>query len=421
MRIVRTVSMCLAALALAGFAPPAPERTDYRALFDALTSAVSENFYDPGMHGADWPRLQARYKAQLADLRSDDDFLRVGAALLAELKSSHVDLFRPAGTSAGGAGIGATVVAVGNESIVTEVAPLSHARRQGVRPGDRLLPGGSALYGPIGSEASVQLEDCAGTRRTVRVRRENALPGRQASFRWSVVDGGASRRIGYLRVDSFGDDAAPLADEAMAALADTDGLILDIRDNPGGNASALRLGSYFTDGENPALILLTRQYLAKLGHLPTKADALAAPKVLRAYTTAKVFEALRGNDGGIALWTEDLGARRYRNPVVVLQGPGTGSAAEGFGWLMRLKTDAILVGRPTAGALLGAERFDLGQGWSVGIPVHGIWAPNGENYGDRAVPPHVAVKWTRADLCKGMDPDLDRALSILEQKTSGDR
>jgi carboxyl-terminal processing protease len=77
---------------------------------------------------------------------------------------------------------------------------------------------------------------------------------------------------------------------------------------------------------------------------------------------------------------------------------------------MRQRTNARLIGAQTEGALLSSERFDLGDGWSVTIPVHGLWGADGVDYGDRAVPPHEEIRPTRADLCAGRDPVLDAAL-----------
>lgn len=76
--------------------------------------------------------------------------------------------------------------------------------------------------------------------------RESAYwPPRERTISWSVLRRGDGRSVGYLRANRFGDDAAELIDAAMESLAKTDGLLIDIRNNSGGNASALRLLAYF--------------------------------------------------------------------------------------------------------------------------------------------------------------------------------
>jgi carboxyl-terminal processing protease len=246
------------------------------------------------------------------------------------------------------------------------------------------------------------------------VRREAALwPPPEPSFRWRRIRTDPETTLGYLRVDAFDDDGASLADQAMTALKNTAGLVIDLRGNQGGNASAVRLASYFTGAEGPAMILLGREYLKRLGRTPTPADARAAPRADRVYTTARVGEALRANRGAVALWTEDLGDRRYTRPVVLLIGPETASAAEGFAWVMKLRSKAKLVGRRSQAALLSADRLEFAPGWKVRVPTAGVWALDGQDYGDRAIEPDVLVPVDAEALCDGRDPALEQALAIL--------
>ena len=138
-------------------------------------------------------------------------------------------------------------------------------------------------------------------------------------------------------------------------------------------------------------------------------------RVSRAYTTEAIFAAVAEGDGAVMLMIEDLGERRYRKPVVILIGPETGSAAEGFAWGAREQTDAVLIGRETAGALLSSQSFDLPDGWRLTIPVHGNWGPDGRDFGDRKVPPHIATTLTRDAVCRGDDVDLSHATRALEE------
>jgi carboxyl-terminal processing protease len=90
-------------------------------------------------------------------------------------------------------------------------------------------------------------------------------------------------------------------------------------------------------------------------------------------------EALSKGGGAATFYLEDLGDKRYRSPVVVLLGPGAGSAAEGFAWGMKSWSDARLVGAPTAGAILSGEDFDIAPGWGLTVPVAGHWSATGED------------------------------------------
>jgi carboxyl-terminal processing protease len=381
---------------------------DYPALIEALGKTVADNFYDPHMRGVDWPRVTREYAVRAKGVRDDAAFRQLATEMMQTLKASHTDISAPASSMLQSR---PPIVLEGN--IIVDVAELSHARAQGLRPGFRVL-NEPMLGGTLGSLAEVRVLDCAGVERTVQARREAALwPPPEPNFRWRQIRTAPGKTLGYIRIDGFDDDGAALADQAMSALKNTSGLIIDLRANQGGNASALRLASYFTGEEGPGLVLLGREYVQRLGRTPTASDARAAPRTFRTYTKAQVGEALVANGGGVAIWTEDLGTKRYKKPVVVLIGPETASAAEGFAWVMRLRTNAKLVGRRSQAALLSADRFEFAPGWRVRVPTAGVWAPDGEDYGDRAIDPDVTVPVEPGPLCAGRDPALERALALI--------
>jgi carboxyl-terminal processing protease len=409
------VAAAVGAALLSAWPAAGQDGTDYRALFEQVWKTVDENFYEPTFRGHDWRAIGGRYRAKVSTVRNDTEFERLVEAMLGELETSHLNLNPPRTSSASGVGIGASLRPLDGAPTVIEVAPLSDAQRKGLKPGDQIVGGREQLSGPVGSEASLSVRGCDGRVRALKVRREGAFwPPPQPAIGWRTLRTGPGRTLGYLRVDRFDDGQAEMADRAMADLKDTDGLVIDVRQNSGGNTSALRLGSYLTEGgERPVVALFARPWLEKLGRRVTAADVAAAPKTVGAYTTAAVFKAVEAGGGAAAFWAEDLGERRYRKPVVVLIGEDTGSAAEGFAWMVKLHTRARLVGRPTPGVLLSGETFDLPGGWKLTVPVSGIWGPRGEDFGDRGVTPAETVAFTRADLCAGRDPDLYRAMDIL--------
>lgn len=396
---------------LAVAAPANAAAADYARRYEALWAAVNDNFYDPHFRGTDWAAQRERYRARAEAARNDAEFQAVASEMLGEIRSSHLHVSPPA-NSRGSSGTGARFVTMGNELVASEVPVLSDAYRQGLRPGDRLLSPLEDLRGEIGTLASMRIHTCAGHERNMDVRRENAFwPPEHPGFRWSQIRTGQDRRIGYMRIDRFDDGAAQLADQAMAELAEVNAIIIDVRDNSGGNVSSLRLSSYFNGGRaGPAVVLLSRPYLQALGRPLATADLAGAPRVDHAYTTAAVFAAMAEHNGGAAFWI-DANDKQFTGPVFVLVSGETGSAAEGFAWYMREHTRARLIGEETAGALLSSDRFDVGDGWSVTIPVHGLWGPDGTDYGDRAVPPHEVIRPSRAELCAGRDPVLDAAMS----------
>ncbi len=402
-----------AVAALIAFASPASaqQQSNYGQLYDALWTTVNENYYDPHFRGTDWAAQRGRYRARAASARNNAEFQAVASELLSQVASSHLYIIPPA-RSTGSANIGARFVTIDGQHIVHDVAPLSDAWRQGLRPGDRLLSAQEELSGELGATATVRVQTCSNRRRTIDIRRERAFwPPEHPGFRWSQIRTGAEQRIGYMRIDRFDDGAAALADQAMAEFDGVSAIIIDVRDNSGGNVSALRLASYFNGGRaEPGVVLFSRPYLEALGRAVTPADIMAAPRIDGAYTGDAVFAAISAHNGGAAFWTDAI-TNGFRGPVFVLISEETGSAAEGFGWYMREHTNAQFIGSQTAGALLSADRLDIGDGWKVAVPVHGLWGADGTDWGDRPVPPHIALAPTRADICAGRDVVLDAALN----------
>lgn len=388
----------------------APAGTDYEKLYEQLWTTVNEKFYDPYFLGTDWKSVRQDYRQRAKDIQTDAQFLALGRDMLAEIGSSHLRI-SPPDVSSKTIGIGARTRQIAGETLFTDVATLSDARRQGLQPGHRLISPRTALGGSLGSSADIEIETCDGARRWVEIKREVAYwPPDRPGFNWSQIRIAPNKRIGFIEIGRFDDGAAKLADRAMADLMDTQAIIIDVRHNSGGNASALRLASYFGRKAQPAFVLFGRPYLEELdGPLATK-DIESAPRVHGAHTDEAVFQAMAKHNGGVAFWTDSM-PQRYQEPVFVLIGDDTGSAAEGFAWAMRETTDAVLIGRATAGDLLSGQTFEIDKGWSVTLPVHGIWGVDGTNYGDRAVPPHQEIAWAQADLCNGRDPDLEAALS----------
>lgn len=404
------LAAALAPAAAAAQPPPAPQR---EAVFEAAWRTVDETFYDPGFRGVDWAAVGARYRTRLAGVSDDAGLAQLINAMLRELKSSHLSLARTT-PGASGVGVGARIERVEGVDTVLELAPLSDASARGLRVGDRLTSGEEALKGPPGSVAEVDVERCDGTSERLSIRRERwPFPLRHPGFEWSRLRVAPDKMLGYIRIDRFDDGAADLADQAMAELGSTQGIVIDVRANTGGNVSALRLVEYFAEQEGPAVALLSRPFLERLGRPITPADIAKAPQVSGRYTGEEVFEALQKHDGVAVFRLQDLGERRYRGPVVVLMGPVTSSAAEGFAMAMRRMTRATLLGEPSAGYILSGETTEIAPGWSLTVPTAGVWNGDGEDVGDVPVTPHETVAQTRADLCAGRDPAAQRAVAIL--------
>jgi C-terminal processing protease CtpA/Prc len=153
----------------------------------------------------------------------------------------------------------------------------------------------------------------------------------------------------------------------MDKLADTDGLIVDLRENGGGDPKAVPfLVSYFVD---------QRTRVNDIWNRDTNV------------TTQQ--------------WTVDkLAGKRYgaKKPVIILAGPGTMSAGEDFAYTMQAMQRATVIGERTWGGAHPAHPYRLGEHFFAVIPnarpinpiTHGNWEGVGV-IPDVAAPPDKAL------------------------------
>ena len=177
--------------------------------------------------------------------------------------------------------------------------------------------------------------------------------------------------IGYLQVSSFA-PAFLVSDRyatAMNQLADTDGLIIDLRNNGGGGGdSSALLISYFFDGRTRLNDTWER-----------------ATNSTRQY------------------WTQDqLDGKRYggRKPVLILAGPNTKSAAEAFAYTMQALKRATVVGARTWGGAHPARPYRLGEHFLAVIPSR------------RTISPITHTNWEGVGVVPDIAAAPDQALAV---------
>jgi hypothetical protein len=184
-----------------------------------------------------------------------------------------------------------------------------------------------------------------------------------------------SPNIGYLKINFFGEPeiCAPTAIAAMNFLADSEALIIDLRENGGGSPSmAVLLSSYLFD--EPA-------------HL------------------ADVYE--RQKDSIEQRWTFSYvpGKKFIGKPVYVLTSTRTFSAAELFSFDLKNLKRATLVGEPTAGGAHPTRPRRVDDHFFIRIPFGRFMDPvTKSDWSGSGVNPDVGV--ASAD---GLDEALRRA------------
>lgn len=208
--------------------------------------------------------------------------------------------------------------------------------------------------------------------------RTRAAPPRSENYGFARVECLAGN-VGYIDLREFagGRAAAEKAHAAMAALADTDALIIDLRQNGGGS---------------PEMIILLCSYL--LGGEPV------------------LLNSFIGRDGQVVSesWTlKDLpGARYTGKEVYVLTSRYTFSAAEEFAYDLANLKRATLIGEITGGGANPVDRFRINDDFEMTIPTARAFNPITQtNWEGVGVKPEIEVPAEAA---------LDRAHALALEK-----
>ena len=182
-----------------------------------------------------------------------------------------------------------------------------------------------------------------------------------------------SPNIGYLQISSFGPVflVAEKFAAAMNELADTDGLIIDLRSNGGGGGDSVALLiSYFVDERT------------RLNDTWERATGITTQ-----------------------YWTQDkLDGKRYggKKPVLILAGPNTKSAAEAFAYTMQTLKRATVIGERTWGGAHAARPYRLADHFFAVIPSR------------RTISPITHTNWEGVGVVPDIAATPDNALAVAK-------
>jgi C-terminal processing protease CtpA/Prc len=205
----------------------------------------------------------------------------------------------------------------------------------------------------------------------------------------AMVYGKLKNNIGYLNLLHFSNNFSHYTkamDEVLDALKDTKGIIIEMRENDGGEDRV-------------------SQYIA---------NRFASEKHLS--FTSRLRNGPRHSDFGpkLEFYTQPAGKFQYTKPVVVLTRRATFSAGETFVLAMKQNKNVTLVGDSTGGALPDAMRRELPNGWVFRVPIADARGPLGESYEGIGIAPNNLVKNTKTELQAGRDKALEKAVLLLE-------
>lgn len=187
--------------------------------------------------------------------------------------------------------------------------------------------------------------------------------------------------LAVLRISSFSDDTVSAFEDAVKQIQEKKpkGIILDLRNNPGGYLDAA--------------VSISSEWVSS-GRIVTE----------------------RFSDGSLKNYNSNGNGRLEGFPTAVLVNGGSASASEIVsGALLDLKKGTI-VGEKTFGKGSVQSVRQLPDGSSVKVTVAKWLTPAGNSIDDTGITPMVEVKLTLEDFNKDLDPQLKKAAEILLKK-----
>ncbi|HEV7893939.1 MAG TPA: S41 family peptidase [Pyrinomonadaceae bacterium] len=398
-----------------GRAGPYATREGRLRIFDEVWEQVRERYFDPTFGGVDWQGARGDLRPFAADARDAEELYAVLRRMLGRLRDPHTRVFAPGdGTDwrvQRYVSVGVSVRELGGALVVADVERDSQASRDGVRAGDELLTingeTAASLFARKLSEAAAGdtraarlqavarlFDGPAGSgvaldfRRAGETRARAAKLIRESRTRIPTFD---AKREGGARLVRFNiftpEVAAQFARSLRTELKNARALVIDLRDNGGGEADSM---ADVASALLPAGLSLGR-FTDREGQVKLEPFTRAA-----LLSSAETLE-------------------RFRGPVVILTNARTASAAEVFAAAMRERRRALVVGEQTCGCVLGIRRRHvLPDGGVLDVSEMDYRTAAGSRLEGAGVAPDMQVAPTLEDLRRGRDRALTLALELLK-------
>ncbi|MCC7137152.1 MAG: PD40 domain-containing protein [Planctomycetes bacterium] len=368
-------------------------------MFEHVVRQLERKFYDPRLHGTDWPALVARYRELLRGVGDADAFAELLSELLGELNASHTGARRRKEEEEGdnrtaSLGLLFDVRAKGSGLRVAEVLAGGPADRAGAR----LVPGvtvthvdGQALGTDVPVEALLERK----VNVPVRVRAVPAGGGeafeevvkavsldaeRELLYRrWvrgreALVLARSQGRLGYVHVRSMDDEGfRRVFSDALGKHGAREGLVVDTRFNGGGWLH-----------DDLVAFLSGKDYVRFAPRGKTPGELGAEP------------------------------ARRWSRPWALVVNEADYSDAHVFPFAVQALHLAPVVGAPVAGTGTAVWWETLLDPELVfGIPQVGLQALDGKFLENTELVPDVVVLADPGAVAQGEDPQLEAAVKVV--------
>ena len=371
----------------------------------------------------DWDKVLEEYLPRVQKDQTVEQYYKLLQECIARLEDGHTEVYPPRGQMEGMPLL--LIRPVEGKAIVTDLAQTKDITQAGItrgaeitkvdgRPVDEILkqdiyPYVSAstpqfrdmvaysrlLRGPAFSKVNISFQRPGGSSGQAILSRR--ITNGEAPFVHPVTEyrelpGG----IFYIALNTFQNkQVIEEFDEAFEKIRQSKGLIIDVRNNGGGNGG------------------IAKKIVGRLIAEPLEASCWKTRKYMPAYRAWGEKE--QWHEGDISI-VKPRGDNPFLGPVVVLTGPGTISAAEDFLIPLHASKRAVLVGAKTAGTTGQPLFIKLPGGGKARICTKRDTYPDGREFVGVGIIPDVEVKPTVDDIVDDRDAILERGIKVLKAK-----
>lgn len=277
------------------------------------------------------------------------------------------------------------------DNLLTVVAPLdgSPAQKAGLRAGDKILKVGDRIIADMTIDESVSLiRGEKGTEVKLTILSNGEKSTREISIIRDTIEIKSVKLkfkddgVAIIEITKFGENTDKEFNAAVKTILakDIKGIILDLRNNPGG--------------------------------LLDKSISIAS----RMIPKGKIVVMEEDSAGKKQNFSTTGGDSLSNIPMVVLINEGSASASEILAGALRDNQGVTLIGEKSFGKGTVQELVNLPQGSSIKITVAKWLTPNGDYIMEKGISPDIEMELTADDYNNKRDPQLDKAMEILKEK-----
>ncbi|MEK7131783.1 MAG: S41 family peptidase [Patescibacteria group bacterium] len=359
-----------------------------------LNRAINRSDLDFGQFWDVWDKVKSRYVKQ--PVTEQDMFYGAIQGMVESLGDPYSMYFPPQAAedfakdlSGELEGIGAEIGIKNNQLVVVAPLPDTPAEKAGLRPGDKILYiDKESTFGMDVNTAVSKIRGKASTIVVLTITRDGLTKASEVSITRlkinipSILFSVKPNNIAYLRVMQFNDDTTSQLNKYIKQIQTrgSKGIILDLRNNPGGYLSA-------------------------------------AIEMASEWVTSGVVVSEKGMDGQNNVHETQAPHLLSGIKTIILINKGSASASEIVAGALQDTKNAILIGEQTYGKGSVQDFETFPDGSALKLTVAEWFTPNGRNINKEGVKPDIEIKedWEKEKV--GEDAVLSKALEFFASTT----